>query len=154
MEITLNIASLSDSNTLVQFMREFYAFEHLPFDETVARRAVTQLLGDESLGSVWLITADAEPVGYIVLAFGFSLEYGGRDAFIDEFYLREEYRGQGLGTRALRWVEDACRSLGVRVLHLEVSRENVTAQRVYRKVGFVDHDRYLLSKDILVKGTD
>jgi GNAT superfamily N-acetyltransferase len=40
-------------------------------------------------------------VGYIVLTFGYSLEYLGRDAFIDEFYLRESYRGRRWGRRTL-----------------------------------------------------
>ena len=40
-------------------------------------------------------------VGYLVLTLGYSLEYGGRDAFIDEVYIRSSYRGRGIGTAAL-----------------------------------------------------
>jgi ribosomal protein S18 acetylase RimI-like enzyme len=35
--------------------------------------------------------------------------------------------------------------LGVRALHLEVGRDNVPAQELYRRVGFVDTDRRLLT---------
>ena len=47
---------------------------------------------------------------------------------------------------AIRFVEDACRDLGVEALHLEVERGNTRAQTVYHKAGFADHDRYLLTK--------
>lgn len=90
--------------------------------------------------------SDKEVAGYIVLTFGFSLEYHGRDALVDEIYLRERFRGQGTGTRGLQFIEGVCRELGIRALHLEVERANIIAQSVYRRAGFVDHDRYLLTK--------
>jgi len=148
MEITFTIATHADLETLVQFMREYYEFDHLPFAEHVARSALEKFVGDESLGRLWLIHYGAEAVGYLVLTLGYSLEYGGRDAFIDEVYIRGSHRGCGIGQRALAFAEEACRSLGVRALHLEVERENTNAHALYRKVGFVDHDRYLMTKRI------
>jgi ribosomal protein S18 acetylase RimI-like enzyme len=75
-----------------------------------------------------------------------SLEFGGRDAFIDELYVRPAYRGQGIGTKVLKFADEVCRSAGVQALHLEVERKNVKAQTFYRKVGFQDHDRYLMTR--------
>ncbi|MCI0529527.1 MAG: GNAT family N-acetyltransferase [Nitrospira sp.] len=148
METTFKIAEVSDKDILVDFMREFYAFEHLPFDAHVARIALDKILRNDSLGRVWLICHGSEAIGYVVLTLGYSLEYGGRDAFIDEIYLRENYRRQGIGTKALRFLEDTCRALEVQALHLEVERKNTHAQAFYRKVGFEDHDRYLMTRSI------
>src|SRR5258708_4133551 len=72
------------ADLLVVLMREFYAIEHLPFDESVIKSSLATLFGDESLGRVWLIGLDQETIGYVVLAFGFSFEFHGRDALIDE----------------------------------------------------------------------
>ena len=146
MEVTFKPAEARDAEQLLRLMRAFYEFEHLAFDEADACAALRQLLGDESLGRVWLIQLGAETAGYLVLTLGFSLEFKGRDAFVDELYLREEFRGRGLGTRALHFAEGACRELGVRALHLEVERANTAAQGVYRRAGFRDHDRHLLTK--------
>jgi ribosomal protein S18 acetylase RimI-like enzyme len=85
-------------------------------------------------------------VGYVVLCFGYSLEWLGRDAFIDEFYLREEYRGRGWGRKTLAFVEDAARSSEVTTLHLEVVQQNAAALEVYRKLGFQEHESAFLSK--------
>jgi GNAT superfamily N-acetyltransferase len=57
-----------------------------------------------------------------VLTLGYSLELLGRDAFIDEFYFRETYRGRGWGRQAIAFVEDAARSLGVNSIHSLESR--------------------------------
>ena len=148
METTFRIAERADSETLLEFMREYYEFDHLSFDEPIARAALTKFVGDESLGRVWLISYEGEAIGYLVLTLGYSLEYGGRDAFIDEVYIRASHRGRGIGQSALAFVEDVCRALGVRALHLEVERANTSAHGLYRKAGFVDHDRYLMTKRI------
>lgn len=146
MDVTFRLAGAADVGPLLVFMREFYEHERLPFEDEAARGALGQILGNGSLGRVWLIAVDGETAGYVVLALGFSLEFRGRDAFVDEFYLREGWRGRGVGRRTLGFVEEECRALGVRALHLEVERRNAKAQRVYRAYGFKDHDRYLLTK--------
>ena len=49
-------------------------------------------------------------------------------------------------SRQLNFVTAACRALGINALHLEVDRANTAAQGLYRKFGFADHDRILMSK--------
>ena len=146
MEATFRSAAPADIDTLLVFMREYYEFDHLVFDEDVARNALEKMVGDDALGRIWLIHHADEAVGYLVLTLGYSLEYGGRDAFIDEVYLCSSHRGKGIGTGALAFAEEQCRALGVRALHLEVERANTNAYGVYRKVGFVDHERYMMTK--------
>jgi GNAT superfamily N-acetyltransferase len=127
-------------------MRELYQHDRLPFDEAAARQALVKILRDHSLGGVWLIQDGDETIGYVAFTLGYSLEYHGRDAFVDEIYIRESHRGRGIGAQAIKFVEKICRSLDVRALHLEAERANTTAQAFYHKIGFVDHDRYLLTK--------
>lgn len=138
----------ADIELLLQFMREYYEFDHLSFDERVARAALENFIDDPAFGRVWWLSVNGELVGYLILTLGYSIEYGGRDAFIDEVYIRAGYRGQGIGRQAIAFAETQCRALGVRALHLEVERDNTTAHALYRKVGFVDHDRYLMTKRI------
>jgi diamine N-acetyltransferase len=139
-------ADRSDVDVLLGLRRAFCRHEHLPFDEGAARSALEGLLVDGSLGRVWLICFDGAAAGYVVLTFGCSLEFGGRDAFVDELYVEESHRGLGGGGLALRQAEDACRALGVRALHLEVDRGNHRARAVYEKAGFEDRNNHLLTK--------
>jgi len=148
MEPIFVLARAADIDLVLTLMPEYYAFDHLRFDEAKARAALQQLISDDTRGRIWLIQLGGETVGYIVLAFGFSLEFHGRDAFVDEVYVREAYRRRGIGHAALRFVEAACPGLGVHALHLEVERRNTNAQALYRKLGFVDQDRYLMTRGI------
>ncbi len=147
-EPVFTLASTVDIATLIELMSEFYAYEGLNFDQQAAYSTLNLLFEHPAYGCIYLIWINQDIVGYLVLTFGFSLEYCGRDAFVDELYLRENYRRQGIGTQALQFAEQVCRAQGIRALHLEVERKNTTAQTVYRKAGFVDHDRYLLTKNL------
>ncbi|HET6180554.1 MAG TPA: GNAT family N-acetyltransferase [Candidatus Sulfotelmatobacter sp.] len=140
------LAVESDVDALIPLMREYYAFDGHSFDDEKTPQALLALLRQSSLGRAWLILDGEAPVGYIVVCFGYSLEWLGRDAFVDELYLREEFRGHGWGRQAMAFVEGEARAEGVRALHLGVTKGNETALQLYRKVGFRKHDSTFLSK--------
>jgi ribosomal protein S18 acetylase RimI-like enzyme len=156
---SFRVATEFDAEILLPFMRDYYAFDGHTFDEQKARAALIALLRDPNLGRVWLILAEknhdaeidditenAAPVGYIVLCFGYSLEWLGRDAFVDEFYLLPDYRGRGWGRNTMTFLEDAARKLNVTALHLEVMHHNTNALELYRSLGFEGHKSSFLSK--------
>jgi diamine N-acetyltransferase len=149
---TFSPATTEDLDVLVALMSQMQADDpwSCPFDPTKARTAVETLLQDPSLGRIWLILADAETIGYIVLTFDYSLEYNGKCAWVDEFFIHKDYRGKGLGGQALCFFEDAARDLGARTIHLEVNHGN-RAVELYRRAGFEDHNRYLMTKWIETK---
>ena len=145
-EPIFRIASESDAELLLGMMRDYYAFDGHAFNEARARGALLDFLRELGFGRAWLICDQQTPVGYVVLTLGYSLEFLGRDAFIDEFYLVESYRGRGWGRRTLEFVENEARVMGVRAVHLEVVRTNGKAGEIYRRVGYVDHEHHLMSK--------
>jgi ribosomal protein S18 acetylase RimI-like enzyme len=139
-------ATTADEPTLLELMREFYLHEGIAWVESAARAALRGVLDDPSHGRAVLIEVDGAVAGYFVVCFGWSLEFHGRDAFVDELYLRDRFRGRGIGTRALEVAAELCRTSGVRALHLEVERSNTRAQAVYRRTGFVDREHYLMTR--------
>lgn len=141
-------AAHTDVDVLVELVRQYYLFDHIVFDEPRVRRALAELLDNPSFGRVWLITAEGNPVGYMVLVMDFSIESGGRDAFLDELYLVPSHRRLGIGALALQQAEAVCRELGLHALHLQVEQANAPAQGLYRKAGFEAHTRLVMTKVI------
>jgi GNAT superfamily N-acetyltransferase len=146
LEVHFRLAHTTDIDLLTQFMRQFYAIDQYPFDEQIAREALKTLIEEPSLGRLWIISAE-EAIGYIALTFGYSLEFHGRDAIVDELFLTESYRNQGIGTKTLQFVCEQCRHLGIHALHLEVEHTNEAGLILYRKMGFEPHEqRYLMTR--------
>lgn len=134
-----------DVPRLMALMTEFYAESATPLDAIRAAEAFAALLADDRLGRVWLIQAGHDAVGYVVITFSYSMEFGGRNAFLDDLFIQAPFRGAGLGTAALKEVRAFCAEQGVRALHLETGRDNAGAQALYRRAGFKVTDRQLLT---------
>jgi GNAT superfamily N-acetyltransferase len=116
------------------------------FDEPAVREVLRNFLASPELGQAWVFYEDETPVGYIVLTYGYSFEYHGRDSFIDELYIEPQYRRQGIGRRAMQFVEECARGLGVNAIHLEVDQGNEPAAELYRRAGYHDQARFLMTK--------
>ena len=149
----MRAATSEDTTLLVALMKEFYAESATPLDPAHAATAFGELLADDRLGKVWLIQADDKDVGYVVVTFSYSMEFGGRNAFVDDLFIQPAYRGAGLGRAALAELRAFCIEGGIRALHLETARDNVAAQALYRSAGFVVTDRQLLTL-VLVDGAE
>jgi GNAT superfamily N-acetyltransferase len=147
-------ADASHRPLLLGMMREFYAYEHLAWDEAVAARGLDCIAGDSSLGEVWMVLADGEPAGYFVLALSFSLEFHGRYGFLDELFLREPFRGGGIGRRAVQHAAEVCSAIGARALRLEITATNPGARAFYARLGFEDVGRTLLTRWIPASEAD
>ena len=131
--------------SLVELMTEFYAESDLVLPSGSAAAAFEQLLRDDRLGRVWILEAEGGVAGYVVLTLGYSMEYGGLRGFVDDFYIRPEFRGRGAGTAALATVRRTCTDLGVRALVAEVGGAEWAAQAAYRKSGLADTGNMLMA---------
>lgn len=152
MVLTFQVSLPEDLTELLRMMKELQQDDpwSCPFDEPVAARVTDELLRNPALGRVWIIAADGQKIGYIVMAFDYSLEYRGRGAWVDEFFVRRTHRGLGIGSQALELFARQAQELGVTVVHLEVNHGN-PAIELYRRLGFEDHHRYLMTKWIIGK---
>jgi len=148
--VTLVRATPTDLDLLTTWMRGLRNDDPMPAatlaDDAGARQAMAGLLADDRLGSVWIIRRDGTGIGYAVLAYLHSIEFGGRCAFLDELFIAREHRSVGIGGVTLRLLEVEATTLGVRVLLLEASPENERANRLYRSAGFEPRKYRLLSK--------
>jgi ribosomal protein S18 acetylase RimI-like enzyme len=147
--ITVRRATENDVTPLVALMVAYYTETDYPLDGAHAAHTFEVLLADPALGRVWIAAQRGIPVGYIVLTLGFSLEYGGRDAFVDDLFVHIEARRRGIATALLDATLEEARALGIRALHLEVERSNTGAQRLYERHEFRDNGRQLLTRRLV-----
>lgn len=126
---------------LTRLVEDYHAFEEIP-PNPATPEILRPLLTGDTLGRVWFVEEDGAVIGYVALCFGYSIEFGGRDAFVDEVFIEAAHRGRGLGKAALEALREEARRMGIVALHLEVGKENPRARRLYEGVGFRVRARY------------
>ena len=138
-------ATPEDVPGLLDMMGEFYAEAGYVLDRPEALSSFQTLLAEPRLGRVWVAVQGEDIAGYVVVTFVFAMEHGGTVGVVDDFFVRPESRGAGLGTALLTAVRAACAGLSVRALRVEVGHDNAPAQAVYRAAGFATLDRRLMA---------
>lgn len=129
---------------LLPLVAAYHAFEGIERSEMQRRAALSPLLEGSPHGAVWLIGPERSPAGYVAVSFGWSIELGGLDGFVDEFFIVERARGRGMGGEVMSALLGELRSSGMKALHLEVAVGNDKARRLYARHGFAMRDSYAL----------
>ncbi len=136
MSARLHLAAEDDLDRLLPLVAAFHAFAGIAQDGAARREALLPLLQGSPHGAIWLIGLRRAPVGYIAVSFGWSIGMGGMAGFIDEFFIRENVRGRGMGTEVLIALLPQLARAGLRAVHLEARTEDARAARLYERRGF------------------
>jgi ribosomal protein S18 acetylase RimI-like enzyme len=147
MDLALRRAATADLEMIEAFRRELYTHDPEAIDVSRDRETLLHLINKPDLGWAMIAVADGESVGYVLVTFCFSVEFGGRFALIDELYVIEERRGTGVGGAVLTQLDQFLSSAPeISAVRLEVERMNLGAWRLYRRHGFEAHDRRIMTK--------
>ena len=141
---TFKPLEIADIEVITQMMQDFYAIDNYPMDIEVTKNLFQEFISNEHLGKSWLIYSENEIVGYIILTFIFSFEYGGKIAFVDELFIKETARGKGIGKEAIQFIQSEVPKLSLKLLYLEVEPHNENAQKLYLAHDFELHNRKLM----------
>lgn len=145
---TFKPLKITDISIITQMMQEFYAIDNYPMELEVAKNLFHEFISNEHLGKSWLIYAENEIVGYSILTYVFSFEYGGKIAFLDELFIKKNARGKGIGKQAIRFIQSEVANLSLKLLYLEVEQHNENAQNLYIAHDFEIHNRKLMKYSV------
>ncbi|MDP9174238.1 MAG: GNAT family N-acetyltransferase [Planctomycetota bacterium] len=147
-ELLIREATASDLDPVYGLRRQLYEDDACgaACDIGPGNDALAELLNEPGFGRLWVGFLGTEMAGYVLVTFSFSLEFKGRNAFVDELVVDRRIRGQGIGEELLAFAEDWARGAGIKAVHLEVTPSNVAAASLYRKRGYLRHERELLTR--------
>lgn len=88
------------------------------------------------------------PAGYAIISLKFETEVGGMAAWIEELFVDDEFRGQGIGSEFFDFLAAELHGR-IKRIRLEVGDENDGAKRLYEKLGFefLDYKQMVIDKD-------
>lgn len=105
-------------------------------DDATLAAAVRAVLDDARRGFILVAEVDGRCAGVAFVGMFWSLEHGGRSAWLDEFFVLPEFRGTGIGTKLLEAVAAACRTLGCKAIDLEIDAAHERVRGLYERHGW------------------
>jgi ribosomal protein S18 acetylase RimI-like enzyme len=133
--------SNEDDLKTVEFLARIIWEEH--YTPIIGQEQVEYMLGKyQSVGAIrrqvvegmeyYLILHDEAHAGYL------AVQVKEDALFLSKIYVLKEKRGQGVGRRAMEFVESRAKDLGQGALSLTVNKNNEASIRAYKNMGFVN----------------
>jgi GNAT superfamily N-acetyltransferase len=124
-----------DASQVIDMMRVFYASPAVLSNgsEEIFQNDVENCVNGSPYLEGYIIENDNIILGYGMVAKSFSTEFGKPCMWIEDLYLKEDAREQGIGSSFLNYIAEKYPEA---ILRLEVEEENQRAIHTYRKCGF------------------
>ena len=98
--------SAADKSAVLDMMRVFYASPavHTDGSEEIFLNDVENCISDNPYLDGYVIESNLEIQGYAMVAKSFSTEFGRPCMWIEDIYIKDEYRGMGLGNMLMDFI--------------------------------------------------
>ena len=135
MEIKIRKMLECDRSAVLDMMRVFYSSEAVLTNgsEDIFNADIDNCVNESPYLEGYVFENGDAILGYAMLAKSFSTEFGKPCVWVEDLYVRSDYRGLGIGSRLLRFVEELYPGA---LFRLEVEAENERAIHVYKKCGY------------------
>ena len=135
-------ATLQDAHLLRTMIRELAQFEHelewVTITEDELRR---DGFGKNPRFRALIAEWDGQPAAY-ALFFGYFSTWAGRGLFLEDLFVREAFRGRGIGTALLAEVARVAVEEHCYGIHWEVLHWNEKAIQLYKALGAEFRDQW------------
>ena len=124
----------TDKKCVMEMMRVFYTSPAVLSNgsEEIFASDIENCVNDCPFLEGYIFEEHGKVQGYAMVAKSFSTEFGKPCIWIEDLYMKREYRGLGLGSQFFAFIE---KKYPNSILRLEVEEENERAIHVYQKCG-------------------
>lgn len=134
MKIKIDAVSERDFEPLIELFKEFAAFEKLS-DKMI--NTVERMQAEKDLFKGFVVRNDNdEIIGYTIFFFAY-FTWSGKTLYMDDLYIKEPYRQNGIGTKLIRKVMEYGRAENCLKMRWQVSNWNHPAINFYESLGGV-----------------
>ena len=127
--------NVKDRPVVMEMMRVFYSSPAVLTNgsEEIFANDVDNCIGDSPYLEGYVFENESDLLGYAMIAKSFSTEFGKPCIWIEDLYLKEKFRGHGVGSAFFKFIEEKYPD---HLFRLEAEEENEGAIRLYKKCGF------------------
>lgn len=139
--VTIQAATAADRDLVIDLLSAQLREHHIPIPAMELAAAVDGVLQRPERGTLLVAVVDGLSVGVAYLSFTWSLEHGGKTAWLEELYVAPDHRDKGIGQTLLTAVCAHAREQGCAAVDLEVDATHQRAAHLYAREGFHPLDR-------------
>lgn len=124
-----------DKNAVIEMMRTFYSSPAVFTNgsDEIFSADFENCVNENPYLDGFVIESSDGIVGYAMIAKSFSTEFGKPCTWIEDIYIKDTFRGLGLGNMLMSFIAENYKDC---IFRLEVEEENKIATKLYKNQGF------------------
>jgi len=147
MRLVIRKAEARDASIIFRFIRELAEYERLAHEVDATETDIAHaLFGPDPRVFADIAEWDGEPVGFALWFYNFSTFRGRHGIYLEDLFVRPEFRAKGIGRALLRHLARRCVAEGLARLEWWVLDWNEPALKVYRSIGAIPMDEWTVQR--------
>ncbi|MBA2857749.1 GNAT superfamily N-acetyltransferase [Methanococcus maripaludis] len=144
LKINIRPTTVLDVPLIFKFIKELAKYENLENHVTATEEIIKEsLFGKKQYAEALIVEADSKPVGLVLFFHNFSTFIGKPGIYIEDLYLKEEFRGMGIGRNIFEYLSNLAKERNCGRIDWVVLDWN-PARKFYEKMGAVPVDNWLI----------
>lgn len=147
MHFSIRMFEPKDKSEILSMMKVFYSSDAVftSGSDEIFEIDFENCLNENPYLEGYVFASNEKILGYAMLAKSFSTEFGKQCIWLEDLYLKSEFRGQGIIPKFIKYLEEKYKEC---IFRLEVENENTHAVHVYQKSGFSSLPYVEMKKEI------
>ncbi|MDR6123372.1 ribosomal protein S18 acetylase RimI-like enzyme [Bacillus sp. SLBN-46] len=134
-------ATIDELEVVTELFDLYRVFYEQASDLNAAKEFLKErIVNEESV--IFVALEDNEALGFVQLYPSFSSVSMKRSWVLNDLYVKKQARGKGVGENLINTALHFAKETGAKGVLLETGKENINAQRLYEKIGFVKETNY------------
>ena len=147
MNLSIRKAEERDAPLIVSLICELAAYERLAHEVDATEADIARaLFGPQPRVFADIAEWDGEPAGFALWFYNFSTFRGRHGIYLEDLFVRPDFRSKGIGKALLRHLARRCMAEGLPRLEWWVLDWNEPALRFYRSIGAVPMDEWTVQR--------
>lgn len=150
----LHQCTLEDKKIWVELNKEFIDYEYQeenvwnhPLKSGNLEEDFDNIMRDSMFSTVlFLILEEGVPIGFMNLQSFYSIWSHGKVFLLDDFFIQENFRGKGYGSKALQDLEEYAKENNIKRIQLWAENTNPKAIQFYPKHHYNEQEIHLFVK--------
>ena len=142
--IKIRKAELKDVKIILKLIKELAEYEKLGDKVTATEdKLISTIFGKDKFVEVWLAEIKDDPAGQVLFFRNYSTFLAKPGLYIEDIYVRPQFRGKGVGKKLLSKVVDLAAEKDYGRVEWCVLNWNKPAIDFYKKMGAVSMDDWM-----------
>ncbi|MCD2502645.1 GNAT family N-acetyltransferase [Clostridium sp. NSJ-145] len=139
---TLRETSENDLSLILGFIKEIAEYEKLSNAVDATEESLKKYVFEKRRAEVLIVEKDENPIGYVVYFYNFSTFTGTSGLYLEDVFIRSEYRGMGLGKEIFKILGKLAREEGCKRMEWVCLNWNEPSKKFYKGLGAISMDEW------------